>query len=366
MKTLDEIIELTSQLIAFKTMHSCPEEIAACAAFIMKWCAQNEIHATLVEHNGVPSIMVMPDAKNKAKLAFMAHIDVVDADDALFTPRIEGDTLHGRGAGDDKYAVALSLILFRDHLKALRAQGLNQKNMVFGVIITGDEETGGVNGAAHVLPLVQCDYVIALDGGSPHRMVLQEKGIINLTITARGKAAHGARPWLGVNAIDILIKDYAAIKKRFTGTDPNHWHPTVNLGIIHAGESVNQVPGEAVAQLDIRYTEHDDPEAIITSIRNVVKSEVLVERIEPVFASPKSPYTERLLALAHAEAVQEHGASDARYLQDNGMAGVVWGAEVFGSIHTAHECVSISSIGFLHEKLTRLISETEKVAHFQK
>lgn len=366
MQTLNEIIELTSQLIRFKTMHSCPEEIAACATFIMDWCAKNDIHATLIEHNKVPSIVVMPDARNKAPLAFMAHIDVVDADDALFEPRIEGDMLHGRGAGDDKYAVALSLILFRDHLKKLRAQGLDQKDMVFGIIITGDEETGGFNGAAHVLTLVQCDYVIALDGGSPKRMVLQEKGIINLTLTAHGTAAHGARPWLGVNAIDTLMEDYTAIKALFTGTAPNHWHPTVNLGIIRAGESVNQVPGKAVAQFDIRYTEQDDPKAIIANIRNAVQSEVLVERIEPVFASPKSPYTERLLALAQAEAVQEHGASDARYLQDNNMAGVVWGAEVFGSIHTAHEHVSISSIGFLHESLTQLITEMEETALLQK
>jgi succinyl-diaminopimelate desuccinylase len=289
----------------------------------------------------------------------MAHIDVVDAADDMFKPRIENDRLYGRGAGDDKYAAALSLILFRDRLRELRARGMDQKDMVFGVIITGDEEIGGANGAGYAMTKVQCDYVVALDGGTPKRMVLKEKGIINLTVTARGKAAHGARPWLGKNAIDALIEDYQAIKALFTENTEDHWHRTVNFGIVRAGESVNQVPETASGQFNIRYTEKDDPQAIISAIEAAVSGDVSVERIDPVFASPESEYTERLLCISGAEAVQEHGASDARYLQDNGMAGVVWGAEVFGSIHTSEECVSIPSIGDLHDALQTLLVEME-------
>ncbi len=359
MNSLDNIIELTSKLIRFKSMHSQPDEIHACADFIMQWCKDNDIEASRIEQEGVPSILVMPE-NNSATLALMSHIDVVDATDDLFEPRIENDRLYGRGAGDDKYAAALSLVLFRDRLQALRAKGLNQKDMAFGVIITGDEEIGGANGAGHALTRVDCEYVIALDGGTPKRMVLKEKGIINLTVTTHGKAAHGARPWLGQNAIDALIDDYQAIKKLFTESTEDHWHSTVNLGIIRAGESVNQVPATATGQFNIRYTDHDDPKAIVEDIRATVSGDVHVERIDPVFASPESRYTERLLKISGAEAVQEHGASDARYLKKNGMAGVVWGAEVFGSIHTSEECVSIPSIGTLLDALQTLVMELEK------
>ncbi len=360
MTLLDEIIELTCDLIRFKTMHSRPKEISACARFIMDWCAENDMRAGLMEQNGVPSIAVMPESGRRTKLMLMSHIDVVDADDALFEPRIEDDKLFGRGAGDDKYAAAMSLVLFRERLRMLREKGLGQKDMVMGVLITGDEEVGGRNGAGHALAREQADFVIALDGGSPGRMVLKEKGIINLKITARGKAAHGARPWMGENAIDALISDYEALKPLFNEENEEHWHRTLNFGIVRGGESVNQVPNVAEGQFNIRYTDHDDPEQLIDMVRDAVKGEVDVLRIDPVFASPPSEYTDFLLKLSGAERVQEHGASDARYLQDLGMSGVVWGAEVFGSIHGVNECVSISSINMLTETIQKFVAKLEK------
>lgn len=359
MNRLNEIIQLTSDLIRFKSMHSRPDEIMACARFIMCWCEQNGIQTQLIEHNGIPSVIIMPAPGSTARLLLMSHIDVVDAEDHMFEPRVEEDKLFGRGAGDDKYAVALSLILFRDRLRALREKGLEQKDMALGVLITGDEEIGGSNGAGYALPTIKADFAVALDGGSPERMVVKEKGIINLTITARGTAAHGARPWLGENAIDVLIRDYQALKTLFTEKNEEHWHRTVNFGIVRAGESINQVPDMAEGQFNIRYTDHDDPEALIEMIRETVAGEVEVLRIDTVFASPSSRYKDRLMELSGAEEVQEHGASDARYLQDNGMAGIVWGAEVFGSIHGANEHVSISSIGKLTDTLEKLVMEME-------
>lgn len=358
MTLLDEIIQLTSDLIRFKSTHSRPEEIAACARFIMDWCAKHDIRAELMENNGIPSIAVQPEPGKRAKFMLMSHIDVVAAEDEQFEPRIEGDMLFGRGSADDKYAAALSLVLFRERLKALRAKGLGQKDMSFTVLITGDEEVGGPNGAGYALTKVQADYAVAVDGGSPERMVLKEKGIINLKITARGEAAHGARPWLGQNAIDELFKDYEALKTLFTEERDGHWNRTVNFGIIKAGESINQVPDVAEGQFNIRYTEHDDPKALIDEIRSTVQGEVDVFRIDPVFASPESAYTDRLMELAGAEAVFEHGASDARYLDENNMAGVVWGASV-SNIHAPGEAVSISSIGKLVDVLSTFLEELE-------
>lgn len=359
MTRIEEIVQLTSDLIRFKTVQSRPDEIQACAQFIMNWCSKNGLAAELLEQNGVPSIAIVPEVGKRAPFMLMSHIDVVDAVDAQFEPRVEGDKLFGRGAGDDKYAAALSLVLFRDRLNALREKGLGQKDMAMAVLITGDEEVGGPDGAGFALTRIQADYVVALDGGTPQRMVVKEKGIINLKITARGKAAHGARPWLGKNAIEALIDDFQALRKLFAEENEEHWHRTVNFGIVRAGESINQVPDVAEGRFNIRYTDQDDPGALIERIKDVVDGEVEVERIDPVFSSPSSSLTDRLLQLSGAETVREHGASDARYLEPNGMVGVVWGAEVFGSIHGANECVSVSSIHRLADTLETLTIELE-------
>ena len=361
MSSMQHIVELTSDLIRFPSMHSRPEQISRCAGFIMDWCAQNGIHAERMDHDGIPSVMVLPE-KGRAGLLLMAHIDVVDAEDDLFVPRVENDRLYGRGANDDKYAVALGLVMFRDRLNALKAAGRSQKDMALGLLITGDEEIGGMNGAAKALPLIRADYVVALDGGNPQQVITKEKGIIDIKLTCTGKAAHGARPWMGVNAVDLLMEDYTRLKTLFAEEDEDHWHRTVNLGRIRAGESTNKVPDVAEGWFNIRVTEHDDPAALIDKIRKTVSGTVSIVRTVPVFLAADSPYTERLLALSGATAGKAHGASDARYLGENGLTGVVWGAEGFNTLHSRDECLHIPSLQSIYDPLMQLAREMEEHA----
>ena len=359
MNACTEIIALTQDLIRIPSMHSRPEEIMRCADFVLKWCAAHAITARKVVHNGVPSVLVMP--QNSVKLLLMTHLDVVDAPESMFHPRVEGDHLFGRGAIDDKYAVALSLVLFRDRLLALKAMGRTQDNMAVGLLITGDEETGGENGAAYALGMVKAQYALALDGGSPERIITREKGIVDIKLTATGKSAHGARPWLGVNAIDLLLADYERIRELFTDQGGEHWHRSINFGKIRAGHSINQVPQTAEGWFDIRFTENDDPDAIVSEIRSRVHSSVEVLAEAPVFASLPSPLTQHLLQIAPGSVLtREHGASDARYLMEHGIPGAIWGAQGFGSGHGLDECVSISSIEHLHKCLSTLVMDLEQ------
>jgi len=358
MSSLDEIISLTQDLIRIPSMHSRPGEIMRCADFIMEWCSSQGIAARKVVHDGIPSVVVMP--AGAARLLLMAHMDVVDAPEALFSPRVDGDRLYGRGAIDDKYAVALALVLFRERLEVLRQDGRTQDDMALGLLITGDEETGGENGAARILGTLRTDFALALDGGGPVQIVTREKGVIDVMMTATGKAAHGARPWLGSNAIDQLMEDYERLRALFPDQGGDHWHRTLNFGKVRAGESVNQVPDTARGWFNLRFTEEDDPRTLVDEIKARVRSSVEVLSVIPVFASGPSPLTERLLEIVPGAATaRAHGASDARYLMDHDIPGAIWGAEGFGSQHGPSECVSISSIGDLHDWLTRLGTELD-------
>lgn len=359
MSPCPEIIALTADLIRIPSMHSRPGEIQRCADFILDWCAEQSMTARMVVHDTIPSILVMP--AGPARLLLMSHMDVVDAPEDMFTPRIEDDRLFGRGAIDDKYAVALSLVLFRDRLRAMRNAGRSQDDMALGLLITGDEETGGENGAARALGQIQAEYALALDGGGPERIVTREKGIIDITLTATGRSAHGARPWLGTNAIDLLLADYERIRELFVDRGGEHWHRTVNFGMIRAGQSINQVPQTAKGWFNIRFTEDDDPAAIVAEIKSRVNCHVEVLALTPIFASAPSPLTERLVQIVPgATTTREHGASDARYLMDHGIPGAIWGAEGFGTQHGLDECVSISSVAQLYGWLSTLMSELEK------
>jgi succinyl-diaminopimelate desuccinylase len=86
------------------------------------------------------------------------------------------------------------------------------------VLITGDEEIGGYNGARSALGEINCDFCIALDGGRVDKIVVKEKGILRLKVVARGKTAHGARPWQGENAIERLMADCSSLKASSRGS----------------------------------------------------------------------------------------------------------------------------------------------------
>ena len=90
--------------------------------------------------------MVLPK-DGYAPVLLMSHLDVVAAGDELFTPREHNGKLYGRGSNDDKYAVALSLVLAKEHLGRLKAGGKGQADLPFGLLITSDEEIGGHYGA---------------------------------------------------------------------------------------------------------------------------------------------------------------------------------------------------------------------------
>jgi succinyl-diaminopimelate desuccinylase len=314
-----------------------------------------------VERNGVPSVSALP-ADRPTPVLLMSHIDVVNGADALFEPVERQGRLYGRGAIDDKYAAALSMVLLKNRMESNRRRGLNDNTLPLGVLITGDEEVSGINGARSALSTIACRFCIALDGGRVEKIVVKEKGVLRLKLVAGGKTAHGARPWTGENAIERLMDDCRIVKRFFDDqAEPEHWHRTMNLSVIRGGNSVNQVPDEAQAIFDIRYTENDDVDDLVGRIQAAVSSEVIVEEREPLFISPASPYLDRLLALSKETGTGiAHGASDARFLPQFNIPGIVWGADGNSSQHSTDEHVEIHSIERLYGILDRLLNDIQK------
>lgn len=359
-----DIIELTKELIRFKTMQAYPEETRRCLEFItgflQDWGAPFEV----MEKDNIPSLLVLPKP-GYAPVLLMSHLDVVDAADALFEPFEKNGSLYGRGSIDDKYAVALSLILLREHLRELHEAGKTSADLPFGLLITADEEVGGACGAGQAVQRLQTDFCLALDGGSPKNMVIKEKGILRLKLVAHGKAAHGARPWLGENAIEKLIQDVQLIKPFFLApdSDDQHWHRTMNLGRISGGKAINQVPDEAEAIFDVRYTEHDDLEELVAELKATVQGELTVETREPLFFSGESPYLDRLLAInPEVRLGFEHGASDIRYFSEKGIPGAVWGASGEMSAHSEHEHLLLESLESVTEHLDAFLRQCRQDA----
>lgn len=356
-----EVLNLLLDLIRIPSTESRPEEILRCGEFIASWLQKHGINHILEVYNTTPSLLVLPENR-KTKVLLMSHFDVVEVDDtAQFQPYEQDGRIYGRGSIDDKYAVALSLVLFREHLKNLERNGKSQEDICFGLLLTGDEEVGGANGAGKLVNNLNTEYFIALDGGNPGHIVTKEKGVIALRLQAQGKAAHAARPWLGKSAFDTLIGDYHRIQQLFTQQTDDHWHRTMVLANCHAGNgSTNIVPEQATATLNIRYTENDDPEKLVKEIKACTTSKVILDALDPVFDSGPSPYLDLLVKHSRGAGVGfEHGASDAKFFSINGIPGAIWGANGNMSQHTDNEHIELESLNMIYECLDQFLLEIQ-------
>lgn len=354
---MQEIIDLTKDLMRFKTVHARPGEIQNCADFI-----QSRLHAWNIEyqrlnHENIPSILVLPQ-KDYAPILLMTHIDVVDAPNELFETLEKDQKLYGRGSLDDKYAVALSMVLLKNYLKQLRTCGRGQKDLPFGLLITGDEELGGFNGASKALKQVQTDFCIVLDGGDLKKIVVKEKGVVRIKLVSENWVATAARTGSGENTIEMLIDDFVKLRTYFVKSAPEHPHRALILKDIQS-ESNHRIPQSAEALLEIRHAATDDMEQLFEKLQTEFYSRFVVESIEPLFSNGESPHLNLLLDIAKETRIGfEDGANDSRFLAKHGITGIVWGANGNRSRHSENEHVEIESVYELYGLLDQFMQQS--------
>ena len=196
---------------------------------------------------------------------FNAHYDVVPVSGAWrhgspFSGAIEQGWIHGRGTADMKGSHAALLLA----LEALKATGTAPRLNV-EVSFTADEETDSVLGAGWLVQHapIKPDFAIVMEGGEEGRVCCGHNGTLWLEVAVHGRAAHGSRPDLGVNALEkmsalvLALQEYAGrlAGRSFTAPDGTVMHPTLNLGGVFApgpGGKINTVPAFASFSIDRR------------------------------------------------------------------------------------------------------------------
>jgi succinyl-diaminopimelate desuccinylase len=123
------------------------------------------------------------------------------------------------------------------------------------LIFTADEEASGI-GITSVLEtryLDDVDFIIVPENTSSN-VVLKEKGALWLSLELFGKSAHGARPDLGINSVEIMYELVNDLKSYVEGycNDDLLGDSTVSLNCISGGEKVNIIADYCKAEIDIR------------------------------------------------------------------------------------------------------------------
>lgn len=302
------------------------------------------------------------------RVLVIGHLDTVwpvgTLDRMPFRLTPEG-AAHGPGIFDMKSGVAIAVRA----LNAIRSLDLQTKRPVT-LLLTCDEEIGSrtsrflveeeARRAAAALVLEP-----PITGGI---VKTGRKGIGVFGIRAIGRAAHaGLDPRKGINANVELSHQIL----RLAGMNDHERGVTVSVGVMAGGTTINVVPAEASAKVDVRFWTPEDGERIVSDIRGLkpVLAEAQLE-ITGGINRPPMPRSEKNIALyEHARDLAAElgfdlqdtvvgGGSDGNFTAAMGVP-TLDGLGVDGAgAHADHEHIIVSDIPRRAALLTRLIQTT--------
>jgi succinyl-diaminopimelate desuccinylase len=308
---------------------------------------------------------ISPSGTPTQRIVLAPHLDTVGVDSAeAFVPRRQNGRLHGRGACDTKGSVAAMFSAMR----TIAAKGPRPKHteLLFAGLV--DEEDAQSGSRALVKSGLKAGLAIV---GEPTqlRVVTAHKGDIWLQLETRGKAAHGARPELGRNAVlemsrvvQLLETDYARQLRR--RTHPLLGRATISVGSINGGSQPNIVPDRCVISAD-RRTLPGESERLV---RQEIKALLARHRLNAVIANakkapclpmqtdPRLPLVRQFLG--HVGTKKTWGVDffcDASILARGGIPSVVFGPGDIAQAHTRDEWISLRSLDRATAMLTSFL-----------
>ncbi len=296
---------------------------------------------------------LLPKNKIRRTILLAPHLDTVGATGTQFIPQRKNDHLHGRGACDTKGSVAAMLATLCE-LANSKSRPLETEIIFTGLI---DEEHGQAGSRALVKNNFKADLAIV---GEPTKLqvVTAHKGSLWLELTTRGRAAHGATPHLGKNAVhemaqivDVLESDYAGhLKKKkheLLGTG------TVNVGKIHGGTQPNIVPDTCVIVIDRRTLPGETEASVRREISRLLHTKNLSAKISSTKLAPalpletdfKLPLVQTFLqVIGQKKPLGADYFCDAAVLASGGIPSIVFGPGDIAQAHTVDEWISLAEL----------------------
>ncbi|HKB21577.1 MAG TPA: succinyl-diaminopimelate desuccinylase [Methyloceanibacter sp.] len=309
-------------------------------------------------------------------LCFAGHTDVVPPGDVKlwshppFAAEIADGRLYGRGASDMKGAIACFAAAVLDYAKA-RGRDIDG---TISLLITGDEEGVAINGTRKVLQWMKehaerPDHCLVGEPTNAKRLgeaiKIGRRGSLNAKLKVTGVQGHVAYPHLASNPVKGLVRVLARLYDAPLDYGSAHFSPS-NLEVtsIDVGNpTVNLIPAQAEARLNIRYNDKHSPSSLEAFLREQVALALSGSNLN--FSFEFEPPSHNFLTepgpldAILSEAVREitgltpsldtgGGTSDARYIKD--YCPVIEFGLLTETTHKADENVALADL----EQLTAI------------
>jgi acetylornithine deacetylase len=293
-------------------------------------------------------------------LLLNGHLDtvgVVGMTSAPFSGEARAGRVWGRGACDMKGGLGLILAT-----AAELARSPHPGELV--VALTADEEHASVGMEALVRAGVQADGAVVCE---PTGLAVMpaHKGFLWLEAEFRGRAAHGSRPDLGVDAILHAARFLSALEPlgarlREGPPHPLLAHASFHAGTIRGGSAPSVYPDRCHLVLERRTLPGEDPSSVLQEFIEVLDrvraaSPDLDATLQPGLFRPGTEVSgESHLVRTLLQALEDEGVQrsmegmtawvDAAYLNEAGVPAVCFGPGSIAQAHGAEEWVPIAEL----------------------
>jgi acetylornithine deacetylase len=303
-------------------------------------------------------------------LVLEAHQDTVPSDNMTVEPfaaHVEGGRLYGRGACDIKGGLASMLAAFA---RLVREKPRGASNVVMACSV--DEEHTFLGVQEMVKRGLKADMAVVAEPTSL-RIVNAHKGVCRWLVTTAGRSCHSSTPELGVNAIYRMARVLTGVERfaaelRASRSDALLGPPTLSVGRIEGGSSVNTVPDRCRIEVDRRLIPGEDAQAAPGQLADFLRTAGVDVPFEcgplwihcPALGPELSPELVALLArcidgvTGTHEVITVPYGTDASTLAQAGIPSVVFGPGDIAKAHTCDEWVPLDEVEQASEILYRL------------
>lgn len=179
-----------------------------------------------------------------------AHLDTVFPEETDVKVKIKGDTLFAPGISDD----TRGLIALLTVLRALEKANIETSDDVIFLASLGEEGLGDLRGVKYVLEKskLKIDSWISIDGTEIEYIVNGGLGVVRYKVTYKGPGGHSWGAFGLGNPHHAMAKGINYFSDEATRFTSSGIKTSFNVGRTGGGTSVNSIPFESWAEVDMR------------------------------------------------------------------------------------------------------------------
>ena len=302
-------------------------------------------------------------------LMFNGHIDTVDVAGMIHPPfdaERRAGRVYGRGASDMKGGVAAMCAA------AARLRGSLAGDLVIACVV--DEEWASLGTRALLDAGIRTDAAVVTEPTNL-RLMPAHKGFLWLDIAVTGRAAHGSRWDIGIDAIRGAGLVLAELDRMDRELLPRQSHrllgrPSIHASLISGGSGMSTYPDRCVVRVERRTLPGEENPDVMASIESACRR---VREARPEFGidvtlslsqPPSDVSDDAPIVTALADSLADRGLpsesagmsawTDAALLNERGIPAICFGPGDMGLAHAAEEYIEEREIESATETLVSL------------